>query len=137
MLLVKTKVKKSDIHGVGLFADEFIPKGTRVWEFTPKFDIEFNMREAFSFSTFAMKYLMKYSYKSYKNGKYILCFDDTKYINHSNNPNMAEMIDFEGEAPDYALRDIELGEELTLDYTIIDSDYRSKLEDDIWLKKIS
>ena len=38
-MTVKTIIKESDIHGIGLFADEFIPKGTKIWEFTPNFDI--------------------------------------------------------------------------------------------------
>ena len=33
MLLVKTKIKSSEIAGIGLFADEFIPKGTCTWRF--------------------------------------------------------------------------------------------------------
>lgn len=32
MLLVKTKLGKSEIHGVGLFADEFIAKGTVIFK---------------------------------------------------------------------------------------------------------
>jgi hypothetical protein len=34
MLLVKTTIAPSPIHGIGLFADQFIPQGTRIWEFT-------------------------------------------------------------------------------------------------------
>jgi hypothetical protein len=40
MLLVKTTIAPSTIHGIGLFADEFIPQGTRIWEFTPGFDLK-------------------------------------------------------------------------------------------------
>ncbi|HEY9586021.1 MAG TPA: hypothetical protein VJJ27_00060 [Candidatus Paceibacterota bacterium] len=41
MLLIKTKVKSSKIHGLGLFADQFIPEGTEIWRFTPGFDQKF------------------------------------------------------------------------------------------------
>ena len=40
MLLVKTKIGPSKIAGIGLFADEFIAKGTPVWKFEPGFDLE-------------------------------------------------------------------------------------------------
>jgi len=33
MFLVKTYLDKSKIRGIGLFADEFIPKGTLIWKF--------------------------------------------------------------------------------------------------------
>lgn len=41
MLLIKTKLELSKIHGVGLFADEFIAKGTKIWEYRPNFDKAF------------------------------------------------------------------------------------------------
>ena len=40
MLLVKTKIGPSEIDGIGLFADQFIPRGTLVWELVPALDIE-------------------------------------------------------------------------------------------------
>jgi SET domain-containing protein len=45
MVLVKTKVKESPIHGLGLFADQFIPKGTEIWRFTPGFDQKFTREQ--------------------------------------------------------------------------------------------
>lgn len=39
MLLIKTKLDLSKIHGVGLFADEFIAKGTKIWEYRPNFGL--------------------------------------------------------------------------------------------------
>jgi len=39
MLLIKTYLDKSPIHGIGVFAGEFIKKGTQVWEFNPLIDI--------------------------------------------------------------------------------------------------
>ena len=35
MMLVRNYIDKSPIHGVGVFAGEFIPKGTCIWELTP------------------------------------------------------------------------------------------------------
>lgn len=41
MLLVNARVGISSIHGLGLIAQEFIPAGTRIWEFRPGFDLMF------------------------------------------------------------------------------------------------
>ena len=38
MLLVKTYLDKSPIHGIGVFAAERIPKGTKIWRFVDGFD---------------------------------------------------------------------------------------------------
>jgi len=126
MMTVKTKLGLSGIHGIGLFADQFIPKGSIVWEFTPVLDIELD-KEDMRLPELVEKYLMKHCYKSPKTSKYVLCFDNTRFINHSENPNCADVGNTIGEAPDIALRDIEPGEELTLDYRIIDADWKYKM----------
>ena len=38
MLLVKTTLRPSEVHGLGLFADEFIPKGIAIWRFDGRAD---------------------------------------------------------------------------------------------------
>ena len=45
MLLVKTKIKPSGTHGIGLFADQFILKGTITWKYDPKFDSSFTEKD--------------------------------------------------------------------------------------------
>ena len=46
MLLVKTKLENSQIPnaGLGCFAVEFIPKGTKIWEFNSDFDSPWDFR---------------------------------------------------------------------------------------------
>jgi hypothetical protein len=39
MLLIRAKVKKSKVHGVGLFAAQFVSKGTKTWKLKPKIDL--------------------------------------------------------------------------------------------------
>jgi hypothetical protein len=39
MLLIKARVRPSTIHGLGLFAEQFIPSGTIIWRFQPGFDV--------------------------------------------------------------------------------------------------
>ena len=45
MLTVKASVKPSKIEGIGLFADEKIPRGTITWKFDSHFDILFDPEE--------------------------------------------------------------------------------------------
>jgi hypothetical protein len=40
MLLVPVKVNRSLIHGIGIFASQVIEANTRIWSFTPGFDLE-------------------------------------------------------------------------------------------------
>jgi hypothetical protein len=40
MLLVKTRLGQSLISGIGLFADQFIPKDTIIWKFTEGVDVK-------------------------------------------------------------------------------------------------
>ena len=51
MLYVKTKIRLSKVHGIGLFADENIPKGTVIWRFTPGFDLKFTDDQIKKFRT--------------------------------------------------------------------------------------
>ena len=39
MLLVRTRLGLSPIHGVGLFAAEFIREATMIWRFGPAIDL--------------------------------------------------------------------------------------------------
>lgn len=117
-MLVKTRLGLSAIHGIGLFADQDIPKGTRVWEFTPHFDQEIPQELLAQIPAASREDFLKYSYTSKKNGKYyILCCDDARFFNHSENPNVVSEASGNGtEDYDVAARDIERGEELTCDY---------------------
>ncbi|KKW11090.1 MAG: Nuclear protein SET [Parcubacteria group bacterium GW2011_GWA2_49_9] len=116
MMLVKVKVLKSPIAGLGLFAAQFIPKGTKTWEFTPDFDREFTPAEFKSFPSHIQEFLNTYAYISPKTGNYILPADDERFTNHSNHPNTASVEVQGGEDYDIAARDIQEDEEITTDY---------------------
>ena len=82
MLLVKNKIAQSKIHGIGLFADEFIPKGTEIWRFTPGFDQKFTREQILNFPDLLQIYAYKYCWRSKKSGLYCLSSDNDKYFNH-------------------------------------------------------
>lgn len=121
MLLVKTRLGASDIHGIGLFADEFIPEGAVIWRFDATFDVRFDEREIARLSEGARAQIEKYSYREKHSRLYVLCGDDARFFNHSTKPNCLDFRD-ENQDATVALRDIEPGEELTCDYALFDLD---------------
>jgi len=123
MLVVKTKIGPSKMEGIGLFADQFIPKGTIVWKFDSRFDIYFDRKEAESMPELQKKLITSFAYLSKKTGKYVYSIDNARFANHSNNPNIAddETCDYEDELSSVAVRDIKIGEEMTFDYREIDA----------------
>ena len=118
MMLVKTRLGLSAIHGIGLFADQDIPKGTPVWEFTEGFDQKIPTDQIDNVPGPARDDFLTYSYTSIKNGRYyILCCDNARFFNHSDNPNVIDVpSNTDEEDIDIAGRDIQRGEELTCDY---------------------
>ncbi len=129
MLMIKTKIEASKINGTGLFANQFIPKGTTIWKFQPGFDLEIEKNELDKLPEIAKKSFLKYAYFNSATNKYILCFDDARFFNHSDNPNCIEKkySEEEGEGITVAVRDIQQGEELTSNYREYDADFDYKM----------
>jgi SET domain-containing protein len=117
MLLVKTKILPSKIHGLGLFADQLIPKGTEIWRFTPGIDLKLTREEILALPELAQICAYTYGYRSKKSGLYIYSSDGARHINHSDDPNSySEYKDSEEEAVTVALKDIQPGEEILDNY---------------------
>lgn len=112
MIIVPTYLEKSDIHGFGVFAKAFIPKGTKVWEFNPLFDIRFSQEQFDQLPEAARQEIEIHLYQPEPDGD--LYYESTmgKYMNHSREPN----VDFTEVGVGWATRDIQPGEELTCDY---------------------
>lgn len=122
MLLVKTKLAHSAIHGIGLFADEFIPKGTIIWKFNPVIDITLCLDQIEKLSEPSCEQIKKYTYRSMISGCYVLCGDDARFFNHSTEPNCYDVCESQEQDLTIARRDIEKDEELTSDYSLFDLD---------------
>lgn len=116
MLLVPVRVDRSGIHGLGVFAVGPIATGTPVWRFTPGFDLDLDPAVLDAQPPLFRARLLHYGYIDPRLGRYILCCDDARFLNHSDQPNLCA--DFTGEryGVDIAVRDIAAGEELTVDY---------------------
>ena len=117
VLFVKTKIGPSKIHGIGLFADQFIPKGTLIWKFTPNFDQKISVKKINNFPKELQDYLKIYSWPGKEPGKYCLVFDEAKFFNHSKFPNTTSTLyENEEEIITLANRDILPDEEITGNY---------------------
>lgn len=123
MLLVKTKLGPSTISGIGLYANEFIAKGTIIWRFESKLDVKLSI-EAYQLlkSQYDFETLDKYIYRSHISACYILCVDDARFINHANEANTIDTLEGE-EGLTIAARDIQPGEEITSNYQAFDADF--------------
>jgi SET domain-containing protein len=125
MLLVKTYIGQSSINGMGLFADQFIPKGTVIWQFTNFLDRTYSKHVVEDMPESELKtFIKKYCYLDEDSWPhYVLCVDDARFMNHSDDPNTSN-----GEnKTTVANRDIQVSEEITCNYHEIDDDAKNKL----------
>ncbi len=117
MNLVKTYIDRSEIEGIGMFAGQFIPKGTLIWKLNSDIDLIYprNNYDELSknWSEIEKHYFNRYVFEDSEN--YYFCSDDAKYCNHSFTPNTG------GIEEQIALRDINIGEEITCNYAEINN----------------
>ena len=116
MITVKSYLDKSKVHGIGVFADTEIKKGTVVWKFNPLVDLVFTKNKWFRLKNKLNKEcfeeLEKYSYK--QKNKFYLCIDNGQFMNHGiKNCNLYN--DFKTDTL-VAVKDIKKGEELICNY---------------------
>ena len=96
--------------GYGVVATKRIPAGTITWVLD-RLDREFSPMELENMEPLYQDILNTYTYRNNK-GNFVLCWDHGRYVNHSFNANcLSTAYDFE-----VAIRDIEVGEQLTDDY---------------------
>jgi SET domain-containing protein len=119
MLLVKTCLAPSRIHGIGLFASEPIPRGTVVWRRNPAVDVALSDGDLARLAEPCRAQVLRYAYLDPTIRRWILCGDDARFFNHADRPNCRDTREVDGET--VAARDIEAGEELTADYTTFDA----------------
>ncbi len=124
MLLVKTYLDRSAIHGIGLFAGERIRKGTVIWRRSPEIDLLLTADQIAKLHLVARAQIEKYTYLDGMLGKFVLCGDDARFFNHADAPNCHDIPD-KGGGTTVAARDIEAGEELTSDYASFDANHRA------------
>jgi uncharacterized protein len=96
--------------GYGIFAKNLIPKGTITWVLDV-LDFVLTPDMITGLLPQQIQFIEKYAYIDNK-GRYILSWDIGKYCNHSCKPTTVPI----GSICDIAVRDIQIGEEITCDY---------------------
>jgi len=109
---VRIEVRKSGVHGRGVYATQFIPEGTRIIEYTgERVSEEAAPNDEDNPHTFNF---------GLENGEVInpeIGGNDARWINHCCDPN-CQAIEEDNRIFIYALCDIEAGEELFYDYAM-------------------
>jgi SET domain-containing protein len=113
MLLVKTYLDKSPIHGIGLYAAERIAKGKKIWRFVEGYDRCYTPRQFAKLPKQARDFLKFYAYRA--DGEILYTVDHDHHINHSDDANT-----FWRNGYSIAARDIAKGAEITNDYREFD-----------------
>ena len=108
----RIEVGESNVHGRGVYATQFIPKGTRVIEYTgQRISSESAPDDESNPHTFNF---------GLESGEVInpeIGGNEARWINHCCDPN-CEAIEEDGRIFIYAIRDIEPGQELFYDYAM-------------------
>lgn len=125
MLLIRTYLDRSPIHGIGVFASEAVPAGTVVWVFAPSVDRVLRTQDVAALPLSAREQVEKYAYLDMRTGELILCGDDARFFNHADVPNVID--DADDPYRCIAARDIMPGEELLCDYREFDRSADEKL----------
>jgi hypothetical protein len=129
MFFIRTSLRPSPIHGIGVFAEEPVRQGQLVWQFDPRVDLRIPVSELSAFPPAVQEHIRVHAYVEMDAGRkvMILCADHAQYVNHASPPNLSDSPDGTTET---AARDIALGEELTCDYYGFDLSAGEKLGTD-------
>jgi len=120
MIYVKYKLDKSVHHGVGLFADQDIAKGSVIFTASPMLDVDLTQEEFDSLSDLEKQEVKWWGFFDEPSQKWHVDFDVSRFINHSYDATVTQHPDH-AEAYLVASRDIKAGEELTQNYLEFES----------------
>jgi hypothetical protein len=118
MFVFETYIAKSTIHGLGVFTNVAIKKGTVVWRFEPSFDRMLTREQFDALPSIVRNFIRTRGFFDKRKNMYFLGGDFDLFSNHSDEPNLVEFPDYVGDfTPDLiAARDIAACEELTSNY---------------------
>lgn len=115
MIHIRYKIKNSDTHGIGLFADQDIQAGDLIYSPNPLLDVDITKDEFDALSEQEKKEVMYYGYFHEKGNKWHVAFDMIRILNHGAGEN-ANVTQDENMVMT-AKRAIHKGEELLQDYS--------------------
>ena len=117
MMMVRTELRASAIHGIGVFLTESVEAGQLIWRFDSRIDRVFSDAELKDLPDIAQEFLRTYSTLHANLRLWVLCGDNGRHFNLSGNPNTRSLGIAFGD--DVAAEDMPAGTELTSDYRTI------------------
>ena len=117
MMMVQTELRPSSIHGIGTFLLEDVKAGDLIWRFDSRIDRVFAAAELDSMPESLRCFLRVYSTYHEASDLWVLCGDNGRHFNHSDEPNTTSLGPAFGD--DVAAADLAAGTELTTDYNAI------------------
>jgi SET domain-containing protein len=114
VLLIEAELRNSEIHGIGLFCREAIPKGTKVWTFNPLIDLVLDEKAISALPSPIQTFMRMYAYRSRETRELIVNVDLSRHMNHSDTPNLV----CDEESNYYSIENLPPGTELTCDYRL-------------------
>lgn len=117
MMLIPCRLEPSPIHGLGLFADAPVAAGALVWRLDREWDRVLPMGLLAALAPVQQAFLSRYAYFDNELQALVLCADDARFMNHSDQPNVGPVVD----GACVALQPIAADAELTCDYRALDS----------------
>src|SRR5690348_12246808 len=117
MLMVQTELRQSSIHGIGVFLTEPVRAGQLIWRFDSRIDRVFSDAELHEMPENLQHFLRTYSTLHDSLQLWVLCGDNGRHFNHSDQPTTHSLGIAFGD--DVAAADLAAGTELTSDYRTI------------------
>jgi hypothetical protein len=124
MMMVETELRASSIHGIGTFLLHDVREGDLIWRFDSRIDRVFADSELAAMPDRLRAFLSVYSTYHEQSGLWVLCGDNGRHFNHSDEPNTISLGVAFGD--DVAAADLTAGTELTTDYRAICDHVRAR-----------
>lgn len=123
MFHIKIKLKESPLQGIGLYADENIKQGQKIFSENPDLVLIFTSDQFSQLSEDSQQTVRHYGFFDKTKKLWHLSFEDIRFCNHEVNATMTLQ-----NSSLVATRDIQQGEELTEDYSEFE-DLRDELKE--------
>lgn len=121
MIHIKYKLDRSNKHGIGLFADENLKKGTLIYTASPLLDVNITNEQFNTLSDREKEEFQWWGFFDEPSQRWHVDFDVSKFINHSTEGTVTQDKNH-AEAYLVTSRDVEKGEELTQNYLEFESE---------------
>lgn len=121
MIHIKYKLDRSNKHGIGLFADENLKKGTLIYTASPLLDVNITNEQFNTLSDREKEEFQWWGFFDEPSQRWHVDFDVSKFINHSTEGTVTQDKNHV-EAYLVTSRDVEKGEELTQNYLEFESE---------------